>query len=159
MDPSVRLLLFFDCTVSNCISPFTRLGCHYQTPYSRNIIFVCNYSVPSSLQAVRSQLPDRNWLRIVQTLLIFNQFYLRSLSSKTSPHSGQNFGGCVGSAGSQPHLSHRYNGAPAGFGFPHSIQNLPLFLAPQLQVHEPGSSGFGLPQLTQNFPVFPVAPH
>ena len=32
--------------------------------------------------------------------------YWMSLSSKISPHSGQNFGGCFGSSGSQPHLSH-----------------------------------------------------
>ena len=32
-----------------------------------------------------------------------------------SPHSGQNFGGFVGSSGSQPHLSHLYSGAPVGF--------------------------------------------
>ena len=30
----------------------------------------------------------------------------------------QNFGGCVGSSGSQPHLSHRYIGTPAGFFAP-----------------------------------------
>ena len=49
-----------------------------------------------------------------------------------SPHSGQNFGGCVGSAGVQPHLSHLYWSAPAGFFAPHSMQNLPWFFVPQL---------------------------
>ena len=33
--------------------------------------------------------------------------YCASLSSKGSPHSGQNFGGFFGSSGSQPHLSQR----------------------------------------------------
>ena len=42
-----------------------------------------------------------------------------------SPHSGQNFGGCAGSAGVQPHLSHLYCRAPDGFLAPHSVQNLP----------------------------------
>ena len=32
--------------------------------------------------------------------------YFMSLSSKMSPHSGQNLGGFLGSSGSQPHLSH-----------------------------------------------------
>ena len=33
-------------------------------------------------------------------------YHLISLSSKGSPHSGQNLGGWAGSSGSQPHLSH-----------------------------------------------------
>ena len=37
----------------------------------------------------------------------FTAHYTQSLSSNGSPHSGQNFGGCVGSAGCQPHLSQR----------------------------------------------------
>ena len=32
--------------------------------------------------------------------------YTMSFASNGSPHSGQNFGGLVGSSGSQPHLSH-----------------------------------------------------
>lgn len=75
-----------------------------------------------------------------------------SFSSNGSPHSGQNLGGFFGSSGSQPHLSQRYNGSPAGFGFPHSIQNFPLFTVPQLQVQP--SAGFGFPHSMQNFPVF-----
>lgn len=75
-----------------------------------------------------------------------------SFSSNGSPHSGQNLGGFFGSSGSQPHLSQRYNGSPAGFGFPHSIQNFPLFTVPQLQVQP--SAGFDFPHSMQNFPVF-----
>ena len=33
--------------------------------------------------------------------------YCLSFSSNASPHCGQNFGGCVGSSGVQPHLSQR----------------------------------------------------
>ena len=80
-----------------------------------------------------------------------------SPSSKGSPHSGQNLGGCAGSAGSQPHLSHLYWGTPAGFFAPHSAQNFPLFTAPQEQV-QPSAAGLGLPHSGQNFPVT-VAPH
>ena len=81
-----------------------------------------------------------------------------SPSSKGSPHSGQNLGGCLGSAGSQPHLSHLYWGTPAGFFAPHSEQNLPLFTAPQAHV-QPSSAGagLGLPHSGQNLPVT-VAP-
>ena len=82
-----------------------------------------------------------------------------SALSKGSPHSGQNFGGFFGSAGSQPHLSHLYNGASAGFFCPHSLQNLPLFFAPQEQVQKLDcSAGLGLPHSLQNFPVLPAAP-
>ena len=82
-----------------------------------------------------------------------------SPSSKGSPHSGQNLGGLVGSAGSQPHLSHLYWGTPAGFFVPHSAQNLPLLDAPQVgQVQAPsadalGGSGFLAPHSGQNLPV------
>ena len=65
-----------------------------------------------------------------------------SPSSNGSPHSGQNFGGCAGSSGSQPHLSHRYWGTPAGLGLPHSEQNFPLLIAPQLHT-QPASTGTG----------------
>lgn len=85
--------------------------------------------------------------------------YCLSLSSKISPHSGQNLGGWCGSGGSQPHLSHLNSGAPSGFLLPHSAQNLPLFTAPQLQVQPSSaglSSGFLLPQLAQNLPVLVV---
>ena len=54
-----------------------------------------------------------------------NSYQRISLSSKISPHSGQNFGGFAGSAGVQPHLSHLYCRAPDGFLAPHSVQNLP----------------------------------
>lgn len=85
-------------------------------------------------------------------------FYLTSLSSNTSPHSGQNFGGCAGSAGSQPHLSQRYRGALAGFFAPQFEQNLPLLTFPQVQV-QPSceGSGFFAPHSGQNLPVA-VAP-
>ena len=77
-----------------------------------------------------------------------------SPSSKGSPHSGQNLGGLVGSAGSQPHLSHLYCGMPAGFFAPHSAQNLPLFTAPQLHTQPSGlGSGFFAPHSGQNLPV------
>ena len=76
-----------------------------------------------------------------------------SLSSKRSPHSGQNFGGLVGSAGTQPHLSQRKF---IGFLAPHSGQNLPLFTAPQEQV-QLSSAGFFAPHSGQNLPVA-VAP-
>lgn len=54
-----------------------------------------------------------------------------SPSLNGSPHSGQNFGGLVGSSGSQPHLSHLNFFTAAGRGLPHSAQNLPLFTALQ----------------------------
>ena len=40
--------------------------------------------------------------------VFFLNFTYRTISpsSNGSPHSGQNFGGCSGSSGSQPHLSH-----------------------------------------------------
>ena len=48
---------------------------------------------------------------------------------------------------------------PAGFGLPHSAQNLPLFTAPQLHVQPSAcTSGFFVPHSGQNFPVA-VAPH
>ena len=81
-----------------------------------------------------------------------------SPSSNGAPHSGQNFGGWVGSSGSQPHLSHLYFGVPAGFGRPHSEQNLPLFTAPHTHVQPSGVAGRGRPQLPQNLPVLPVWP-
>lgn len=77
-----------------------------------------------------------------------------SLSLKGSPHSGQNFGGFLGSSGSQPHLSQRYKGAAAGLGLPHSEQKRPLFTAPHLQVQPTCTSGFLAPHSIQNFPVF-----
>lgn len=81
-------------------------------------------------------------------------FYLTSLSSNTSPHSGQNFGGCAGSAGSQPHLSQRYRGALAGFFAPQFEQNLPLLTFPQVQVQPScAGSGFFAPHSGQNLPV------
>ena len=76
--------------------------------------------------------------------------------SNGSPHSGQNFGGLVGSFGSQPHLSHLYFIVP-GFFAPHSEQNLPVLTAPQEQVHLP-SSGFFAPHSGQNLPLA-EAPH
>ena len=51
--------------------------------------------------------------------------HCRSSSLNASPHSGQNFGGCSASSGSQPQREHRY--FTVGFGFPHSSQNLPSF--------------------------------
>ena len=78
--------------------------------------------------------------------------------SKGSPHSGQNLGALVGSAGCQPHLSQRYWGMPAGFLAPQFWQNLPVFLAPQTQVQPLSSTGRGLPHSGQNLPVA-VAPH
>lgn len=62
------------------------------------------------------------------------------------------------SFGSQPHLSQRYCGTPAGFFAPHSVQNLPLFTVPQEQLHPSAGIGLGAPHSVQNFPVFPVAP-
>ena len=76
-----------------------------------------------------------------------------SSSPNLSPHSGQNLGGLVGSAGSQPHLSQRYWGTPAGFFAPHSLQNLPWFTAPQEQVQPAAGSGFFAPHSGQNLPV------
>ena len=58
--------------------------------------------------------------------------------------------------GSQPHLSQRYWGTPAGFFAPHSGQNLPLFTDPQAHV-QPSSAGFLAPHSVQNLPVA-VAP-
>ena len=86
--------------------------------------------------------------------------YRMSSSSNLSPHSGQNLGGCLGSSGSQPHLSQRYSGSDAGFFAPHSEQNLPLFTAPQehVQVFAAAGSGFFVPQEEQNLPVDTV-PH
>ena len=81
-----------------------------------------------------------------------------SPSLNGSPHSGQNFGGWVGSSGSQPHLSHLYFGVPAGFFVPHSAQNLPLFSLPQVGQVQPSASGFFAPHSGQNLPVA-VLPH
>ena len=81
-----------------------------------------------------------------------------SSSPKGSPHSGQNFGGLVGSAGSHPHLSHLYCGAPAGFLVPQLEQNFPLFCVPHEHVQDPPAAGFGFPHSGQNFPVA-FAPH
>ena len=78
-----------------------------------------------------------------------------SPSLNGSPHSGQNFGGLVGSSGSQPHLSHLNFFTAAGRGLPHSAQNLPLFTAPHVHV-QLSSAGLGWPQLPQNLPVLPV---
>lgn len=87
---------------------------------------------------------------------IIRQFYyFVSLSSKISSHSGQNFGGCAGASGSQPHLSHLKSLAPTGFFASHDEQNLPLFIAAQEQVR-PSSEGFFSPQEEQNLPVFGV---
>ena len=76
---------------------------------------------------------------------------------KGSPHSGQNLGGVLGSAGTQPHLLQRYWGAALGFLAPHSEQNLPWFTVPQLQVQPAGASGRLAPHSVQNLPVA-VAP-
>ena len=76
---------------------------------------------------------------------------------KGSPHSGQNLGGFLGSAGTQPHLLQRYWGAALGFLAPHSVQNLPWFTVPQLQVQLAGASGRLAPHSVQNLPVA-VAP-
>jgi hypothetical protein len=61
-------------------------------------------------------------------------------------------------------LPHRYRGAPAGLGLPHSVQKFPVFTAPQEQVQleaagaafgfSAGDPGLGLPHSVQNFPVF-----
>ena len=89
----------------------------------------------------------------------FSQNYtMISPSLNGSPHSGQNFGGWVGSSGSQPHLSHLYFGVPAGFFVPHSAQNLPLFSLPQVGQVQPAASGFFAPHSGQNLPVA-VLPH
>ena len=82
--------------------------------------------------------------------------YFLSLSSKISPHSGQNLGGLCGSSGTQPHLSHLKTGAPSGFFAPQLAQNLPWFTVPQLQVQPACSSGFGAPHSAQNLPVLPL---
>lgn len=98
--------------------------------------------------------PPPHWKFSVRSFL----FYLTSFSSNTSPHSGQNFGGCAGSAGSQPHLSQRYRGALAGFFAPQFEQNLPLLTFPQVQVQPScAGSGFFAPHSGQNLPVA-VAP-
>lgn len=85
-------------------------------------------------------------------------FYTRSPSSKGSPHSGQNLGGWAMSLGSQPHLSQRYWGTPAGFFAPHSVQNLPLFIVPQEQFQPSAWTGLGAPHSAQNFPLLPAQP-
>jgi hypothetical protein len=76
-----------------------------------------------------------------------------SPSSKGSPHSGQNFGGLVGSSGSKPHLLHLYLAVPSGFLEPQLEQNFPLLEAPQEQIQAPSSSGFLEPHSGQNLPV------
>ena len=63
-------------------------------------------------------------------------------------------GSRVGSAGFQPQLAHW----AAGRGLPHSEQNLPLFLVPQLHTQTVGASGLGAPQAVQNLPVLPLWP-
>lgn len=93
-------------------------------------------------------------------MLVYYVYYTRSSSLKGSPHSGQNFGGCSGSAGTQPHLSHLYFLGAAGFDLPHSAQNLPVLVAPHSHVQLEGAGAAGaspsllLPQLAQNLPVF-----
>ena len=84
--------------------------------------------------------------------------YVTSSSPKGSPHWGQNFGGHAGFAGSQPHLSHLYWSAPAGFLAPHWVQNRPRFTAPQTQVQPSKLSGFLQPHWAQKFPPA-LAPH
>ena len=81
-----------------------------------------------------------------------------SLLSNGSAHSGQNFGGLCGSAGTQPQLSQRYVGAPEGFGLAHSEQNLPWFTAPHEHVQPSAAAGFGFAHSEQNLPEF-TAPH
>lgn len=41
-------------------------------------------------------------------------------------------------------------------GFPHSLQNFPVFTMPQAQVQGPLATGFGPPHSEQNFPAFTV---
>ena len=89
-------------------------------------------------------------------------YFWISPSLNGSPHSGQNFGGCLGSSGSQPHLSHLYRGSASGFFAPHSGQNLPLLTAPQEHTQPfcaGAASGFFAPHSGQNLPVttFPQA--
>ena len=100
----------------------------------------------------RRGIPVTGSLFLMLSLLFF--IYCASSSLKGSPHSGQNFGGLVGSSGTQPHLSHLYLRTAAGLAFPHSTQNFPLLTAPQEQVQLPlGAAGFGFPHSGQNFPV------
>ena len=54
-----------------------------------------------------------------------NDDYCASFASKTSPHSGQNFGRLCGSSGVQPHLLQRNTGFASGFFAPQLAQNLP----------------------------------
>ena len=82
-------------------------------------------------------------------------FYWVSFSLNGSPQFGQNFGGLVGSSGSQPHLSQRYRGFIAGLGEPQLVQNLPVFTAPQEQVQlafAAGAGGFFAPHSGQKLP-------
>ena len=72
-------------------------------------------------------------------------------TSNMSPHSGQNFGGFLGSSGSQPHLLHLQVGTPAGFGLPQFRQNLPLLTVSHEQV-QPSDTGCSFPQFMQNLP-------
>ena len=106
------------------------------------------------MKTIRSRrgIPVTGSLFLMLSLLFF--IYCASSSLKGSPHSGQNFGGLVGSSGTQPHLSHLYLRTAAGLAFPHSTQNFPLLTAPQEQVQLPlGAAGFGFPHSGQNFPV------
>ena len=79
---------------------------------------------------------------VMPVLVLALDQFCTSPASKGSPHSGQNFGGLVGSSGTQPHSLHLYCFTAAGLGFPHSEQNLPLLTAPQLQV-QVSSTGLG----------------
>ena len=63
----------------------------------------------------------------------------------------------MGSSGSQPHLSQRYCGTPAGLGLPHCGQKRPLLWLPHTQI-QTFSSGFFAPHSVQNLPVFSAAP-
>jgi hypothetical protein len=106
---------------------------------------------PSSLEnpcipGLSRCFPDAPGVSAVLTLIMF--LY----------NSGQNLGGCAGSEGSQPHLSHLYCGTPAGFDFPHSAQNFPLLTAPQLQVQPAGASGFVAAAFRAEFSRSPSAP-
>ena len=48
-----------------------------------------------------------------------------------------------------------HSAAGSGFLVPHSMQNLPVFSAPQLgHFHVAGAAGLGVPHSMQNLPVF-----
>lgn len=66
------------------------------------------YGRACALLMLKSFIADPGLIRLMiwDAKRLLHHAHFISLSSKGSPHSGQNFGGFLGSAGLKPHLSH-----------------------------------------------------